>query len=195
MERNTLLNSSDLILYVFASRQELELIESLGALIGQNSFHFDYDRIHRVEKYKQKTLNVTFNKGIESKSHQKSASKASHYNTENKQGLGDSLTVNLIKQNASSKAEYFVLPNENSSFLETLVNAGYYRSPKSKPGQLNKLKHFMNKFSADSYLKRVERNLTRKFNNSFMSSFGRILDLNESIQYVQPDQNERLIIV
>ena len=64
------LASCDLILYVIPNQRDLELLphDKDLPLIGQNAFQIDFDRIHHVDKYRKKCVDITFNPNIQATS-------------------------------------------------------------------------------------------------------------------------------
>ena len=117
-KRNTLLDSSDLILYLLASQNEMESLKCKKIKIGQNSFQFDFDRFRLVDKYRSKRINIIFKQASPEKDR-----KASVTTKVIRKLLSRCQKDKLGIEEVVDNVEYLSLPDANIELLSLITNA------------------------------------------------------------------------
>ena len=119
--RRQLLDSSDLIIYVCCTENEiLKLKEPMK--IGQNDFHDDYNRIHFYTKFKTKCLNITFNKHVKEIDCLSLIEKKMGSQETKLASSGGSVISSLFSNiQLEGNSFYLKLPNQNEEFISYLL--------------------------------------------------------------------------
>ena len=157
-KRDGFIRSSDLILYVLTSHNELESLRTTQIKIGQISYQFDHDRIRYVDKYRLKCINVLFKQTTDENLHYLETTQTKLINKLLRKGQKMKHTLASFLQNL----EYMSLPHSNMELFSLVTNAFEINQDLGRKS----IRGFLVSFSTKLIFYKVHRSILERLDNS-----------------------------
>ena len=191
--KEKLINKSTLIIYVNSSLREIESIDSI-LKIGKTSLDFEFDRLHFVDKYRSKCIDIAFDLNRTRKSRSNKNSNKTVDLTNKTYYFSASSSSKLNDKNC------FYLPEENRKLLQELLEPNTNMSSSTTSSFF--LVKWLLKFYEKCYLKfalwRADLSLSTSFRRNLKQTRRRRKIVDDNLDYHDDDDDdngEALLII